>query len=74
MNRPSPRAAVVVSLLASVLVAAGTAPAADRSGPAMTEAAQKFLAALDDAARATATMPFDDPRRLVWHHVHKPKR
>ncbi len=50
------------------------ARAADSSGPAMTEAAKRFLASLDEKAKAVATMPFDDPRRMDWHHVPKPQR
>jgi len=43
-------------------------------GAAMTDAAQKFLATLNDAARAKATMSYDDPRRLDWHNIPKPER
>src|SRR5437762_1863568 len=43
-------------------------------GAAMTEAAQKFLASLNDAERAKAVMTFDDPARLDWHNIPKPQR
>ena len=43
-------------------------------GGAMTGAAQKFLASLNDAERAKVEMKFDDPARLDWHNIPKPTR
>ncbi|HEY5316194.1 MAG TPA: DUF3500 domain-containing protein [Pirellulales bacterium] len=43
-------------------------------GVAMTEAAQKFLAALDADQLAKATRKFDDPARVDWHNIPKPQR
>lgn len=41
---------------------------------AMAEAAERFLAALDERQRTLAVIPFDDPRRLDWHNIPKPDR
>jgi uncharacterized protein DUF3500 len=43
-------------------------------GAAMSEAAQKFLAALTPEQAAKARMKFDDPARLDWHNIPKPQR
>jgi hypothetical protein len=39
------------------------------SAPAMTSAAEKFLASLTPEQRQQATFPFDSPERLRWHFV-----
>lgn len=59
-----------------VMVSIATAKEASTAdvGAAMTGAAQKFLATLDDAAAAKARMSFDDPARLDWHNIPKPER
>lgn len=44
------------------------------TGMAMTAAAKKFLASLDEKALAKATMKFDDPARLDWHNIPKAER
>src|SRR5690606_23628103 len=43
--------------------------AADRPGAAMADAAGRFLDALDDQKRDTATFEFDDAERLNWHFI-----
>ena len=43
-------------------------------GIEMTEAAQKFLASLNNAERAKVELKFDDPARLDWHNIPKPTR
>ena len=43
-------------------------------GPAMTEAAQKFVASLDAGQRSKALMKYDDPARLDWHNIPKAER
>jgi hypothetical protein len=48
--------------------------AAPSTGVAMADAAEQFLAALDDDERDAATMDFDDPRRMDWHNIPKPER
>ena len=62
---------VVVGLL-TLAVAMQATP--DDPGPAMTAAAEKFLATLPAEQRATATMSFDDPARLKWHFIPMPER
>jgi hypothetical protein len=44
------------------------------AGTEMTAAAEAFLASLTDEQRATATVSYDDPRRLDWHFIPKPER
>ncbi len=61
---------------AAIASAADAPRAASTSsvGLAMTDAAQKFLAALSPEQKAKATMKFDDPARLDWHNIPKPQR
>lgn len=61
-------------LLASLATFHAEGQAAAPVGPAMTKAAQNFLAALDEKSLAKATMAFDDPARLDWHNIPKPQR
>lgn len=68
-----------ISLLAvHLLILVSFAHAKDAStadvGAAMTKAANAFLASLDATALATASMKFDDPKRLDWHNIPKPER
>jgi hypothetical protein len=77
-----------MKLLSSVIVLALviTAPAfAEDAAPpsaaatahiaaAMTDAASRYLIALDDADRPRSAIAFDDPRRLDWHNIPKPER
>jgi len=59
-----------------VLTAAPTAfaDAPVSPGAAMTEAAQKFLAALTPEQTKVATMDFNNPARRDWHNIPKPTR
>ncbi|MCU0877003.1 MAG: DUF3500 domain-containing protein [Pirellulaceae bacterium] len=41
------------------------------TGEQATEAATKFLAALDKDQREAATFKYDDPRRVDWHFIPK---
>jgi hypothetical protein len=41
---------------------------------AMADAADRFLASLDEQQRENAKMSYDDPRRLDWHNIPKPQR
>lgn len=43
-------------------------------GQAMTAAAVRFASTLDEAQRASALLAVDDPQRLDWHNIPKPKR
>lgn len=61
------------ALLAALVFSAPLA-AHDHAGPAMTDAAQQFLAALSPAQRATAVHPFNDQERENWHYVPRSRR
>ena len=43
-------------------------------GAAMTDAAAKFLAALEPEETTKVVLKFDDPARLDWHNIPKPTR
>jgi hypothetical protein len=47
---------------------------ANGPGSEMAEAAQTFLAALDDSQRAKAVIPFTDPERANWNFVPMARR
>ncbi|MBS0211410.1 MAG: DUF3500 domain-containing protein, partial [Planctomycetes bacterium] len=67
---------LLVALLFLGLVASSTA-ALFRSapaGPAMTTAAEAFLASLDEAQRAKAQLDYASPARVDWHFIPKPTR
>lgn len=55
-------AVAVAGFVSLALVGQTPAPTANR----MTDAARKFLAALNDEQRKKATFPFDDKHRLAW--------
>ncbi|GIW86273.1 MAG: hypothetical protein KatS3mg108_0597 [Isosphaeraceae bacterium] len=46
----------------------------DPGGASMAEAAERFLAALDEPARAKAVFGFDDPERLNWHFIPRQRK
>jgi hypothetical protein len=46
----------------------------DPTGASMAEAAQRFLTALDDDARARAAFAYDDPERLNWHFIPRDRK
>ncbi len=48
--------------------------AENRTGALMVEAARRFLGTLDDDRRAKATFAFDDPERLNWHWIPRPRK
>ena len=74
------RPALLTACSALALICSWAAPSFAKEtstagvGVAMTEAAQKFLAALTPDQRAKATMAFDNPARLDWHNIPKPER
>jgi hypothetical protein len=39
------------------------------TGEAMTEAAEKFLATLDEQHRVAASFEYSDPKRIAWHFI-----
>ncbi len=64
--------ALAAAVLATSAVAAPTR--ADDTGAAMAKAATRFLGTLDDAQRAKASFAFDDPERLNWHWIPRPRK
>lgn len=46
----------------------------DQGGSTMATAADRFVRSLDDAARAKAVFKFDDPERINWHFIPRPRR
>ena len=66
-----------VGLIAIVLVTIGAGFLLREDtgvGSSMTKAANDFLASLSEQQRTSATMPYDDQRRLDWHFIPKPSR
>ncbi len=66
-------------LVSAVLVAMVTLLAAQnaqtpKTGLAMSSAAQGFLSALTPAQKGEATFKFDDPERLNWHFIPRPRK
>jgi hypothetical protein len=46
----------------------------DAPGNFMAESASRLLIALDDSQKAQATFGFDDPERLNWHFIPRPRK
>ncbi len=46
----------------------------DATGNHMADSAGRFLTALDDSQKAQATFGFDDPERLNWHFIPRPRK
>ncbi len=46
----------------------------DQSGSRMATAANRFLAALDEAQAKEATIAFDSPERLNWHFIPRERK
>ena len=67
---------MVLAGAAAVLLTAAAVVAvqANRTGPAMTGAAQQFLASLNDEQRAKTVLEYDSPLRLDWHFIPKASR
>lgn len=63
---------IVIVAMAALLV--GQSKQAPSSGQAMTEAAQAFLASLTGPQRTQATFAYDDPERLNWHFIPRPRK
>src|SRR2546427_12451540 len=62
-SRPLLSAALLLSPLVGLLVAAESSPSA------MATAATRFLASLTPEQRRTAQFAFDDAERLRWHFI-----
>jgi hypothetical protein len=61
-------------LVLVALLAAFAEAAKQRAAASMTDAAGRFLAALDAAQREKAAFAFDDAERLDWHFIPRPRR
>ena len=46
----------------------------DQTGSHMAEAATRLLQSLDSAQRAEVSFGFDDPERLNWHFIPRPRK
>ena len=64
-------AVLLVGLIASL---AYTNFAETSSGEAMTQAADAYLATLNDDQRAKSQLDFDTPKRVDWHFIPIPER
>ncbi|MBX9788622.1 MAG: DUF3500 domain-containing protein [Pirellulales bacterium] len=74
MPRLLPMLASTIALVACVQSTTAAEPSTETVAAAMTAAAEKFLDTLDAKTLAVAQMKFDDPARLDWHNIPKPKR
>jgi uncharacterized protein DUF3500 len=72
-NRKLVVASFVAATMVAVLVAAKSGEERT-SGPRMADAAKDFLAKLSPQQRAQATFRYDDPERLNWHYIPKPRK
>lgn len=64
-------------LTLSAAVCAGSIPAPTRAPepiPSMASAAQAFLATLEPARRAKASLPFNSDERLDWHYIPRSRQ
>lgn len=66
--------AMAAAVLTASALSAPTPTRADATGEAMAKAANRFLGTLDDARREKASFSFDDPERLNWHWIPRPRQ
>jgi hypothetical protein len=60
--------------VAVVALAVWASAYVDRSGSEMATSANRLLAALEKDQAAKATFSFDDPERLNWHFIPRPRK
>jgi len=65
--------AATVLIVAVTMLAAQNVPA-PKTALAMSAAAKGFLAAISPAQKAEASFKFDDPERLNWHFIPRPRK
>jgi hypothetical protein len=65
---------LVLAALGIIGLAVWASGSVDRTGEEMATAAQRFLAALDEAQHARAVFSFDSPERLNWHFIPRPRK
>jgi hypothetical protein len=69
-----PRLAALSLITVLVIGTAGWAYFQALPGPAMTDAATKFLGTLTEEQRKTAIVEYDSPKRVDWHFIPKDQR
>jgi Protein of unknown function (DUF3500) len=68
------RLTLFIALLALDPLNLASTASADETTSAMADAAQRFLAALDDRQKAQASFPFDSPERFNWHWIPRERK
>jgi hypothetical protein len=75
MKRTSLSLAILVLSASAALAQSPVVPGArEEAGTLMIDAARRFLGTLDDDRRAKASFAFDDPERLNWHWIPRPRK
>ncbi|WP_435006733.1 DUF3500 domain-containing protein [Tundrisphaera lichenicola] len=72
MHRLKPSLALAAAGVIGIALWAGAR--VDSTGNQMTESASRFLKALDDNQKGQATFGFEDPERLNWHFIPRPRK
>src|SRR6478736_5214284 len=65
-------AVAVICAMAALLIAQPQSE--PKTGLAMAEAAKAFLAAITPEESKTASFGYDDPERLNWHFIPRPRK
>ena len=71
---PKMKPSLALAALGVVGLALWASARVEKTGNAMTEAAQRFVSSLDDAKKAQASFSFDSPERLNWHFIPRPRK
>jgi hypothetical protein len=65
---------VALATVGTIGLALAASGFVDRSGGLMASAANRFLASLDDEAKARASFSYDSPERLNWHFIPRERK
>ncbi len=65
---------LVIAAVGVIGVALWARAQVNPAGTQMVESATRFLTALDDGQQKEATFGFDDPERLNWHFIPRPRK
>jgi Protein of unknown function (DUF3500) len=68
------RIALSLGLLAVAPFSLCASARADETGTAMADAAERFIAALDEKQKAIATFPYSSPERFNWHWIPRERK
>lgn len=68
------RPSLALAAMAVVGLALWAGAQFDRTGTAMASAADRFLDSLEPAQKQQASFGFDDPERLNWHFIPRPRK